>query len=64
MVGCEQLPGCGSRTGEGSRIRVPLSDVALATAGNLGFLGEAELNGVDRPQTGVGRVLPIRWSRR
>lgn len=41
-----------SRTGEGRRIRVPLSDVALATAGNLGFLGEAELNGVDRPRIG------------
>ncbi|GAA2731336.1 CoA transferase [Actinocorallia aurantiaca] len=41
-----------SRTGEGSRVRVPLSDVALATAGNLGFLGEAELNGVDRPRIG------------
>ncbi len=41
-----------ARTGEGRRIRLPLSDVALATAGNLGFLGEAELNGVDRPRIG------------
>jgi 2-methylfumaryl-CoA isomerase len=40
------------RTGEGSALRIALSDVALATAGNLGFLGEAELNGVDRPKIG------------
>ncbi|MEO5877286.1 MAG: CoA transferase, partial [Streptosporangiaceae bacterium] len=40
------------RTGEGREIRIALSDVALATAGNLGFLGEAELTGVDRPRVG------------
>ncbi|WP_344834568.1 CoA transferase [Actinocorallia longicatena] len=40
------------RTGNGRAIRIALSDVALATAGNLGFLGEAELNGVDRPRIG------------
>jgi 2-methylfumaryl-CoA isomerase len=40
------------RTGEGRAIRIALSDVALATAGNLGFLGEAELNRVDRPKIG------------
>ena len=33
------------RTGEGDQIRVALSDVALAMAGNLGFLAEAQLGG-------------------
>jgi 2-methylfumaryl-CoA isomerase len=41
-----------SRTGEGRRLRLPLADVALATAGNLGYLGEAIVNGVDRPRIG------------
>ncbi|MFC6882488.1 CoA transferase [Actinomadura yumaensis] len=40
-----------SRTGEGARIRLPLYDVALATAGNLGFLAEAQLGG-ERPRVG------------
>ncbi|MFD0687382.1 CoA transferase [Actinomadura fibrosa] len=40
-----------SRTGEGARIRLPLYDVALATAGNLGFLAEAQL-GRERPRIG------------
>ncbi|WP_019630501.1 CoA transferase [Actinomadura atramentaria] len=35
-----------ARTGEGARIRLPLHDVALATAGNLGLLAEARLGGV------------------
>jgi 2-methylfumaryl-CoA isomerase len=39
-------------TGHGQRISVALDDVALATAGNLGFLAEAEVNGVDRPRIG------------
>jgi 2-methylfumaryl-CoA isomerase len=41
-----------TRTGDGSAMRLPLADVALATAGNLGYLGEAVLNGVDRPRIG------------
>ncbi|WP_406276713.1 CoA transferase [Nocardia sp. NBC_00881] len=32
-----------ARTGEGSRVTVALEDVALAVAGNLGFLAEAQL---------------------
>ncbi|GAA2582243.1 CoA transferase [Actinomadura fulvescens] len=40
-----------SRTGEGARITLPLYDVALATAGNLGFLAEAQL-GQERPRVG------------
>lgn len=39
-------------TGEGSRIALPLDDVALATAGNLGFLAEAALTGRERPRLG------------
>jgi 2-methylfumaryl-CoA isomerase len=40
-----------SRTGEGARVRLPLYDVALATAGNLGYLAEAQL-GMERPRIG------------
>jgi 2-methylfumaryl-CoA isomerase len=39
-------------TGQGSRIRVPLDDVALATAANLGFLTEVMVNGTQRPRLG------------
>jgi len=38
-------------TGEGQSITLPLSDVALAMAGNLGFLAEAQFGGV-RPRIG------------
>lgn len=38
--------------GAGSRIRLPLDDVALATAANLGFLTEAMVNGHQRPRLG------------
>ncbi|WP_438804506.1 CoA transferase [Nocardia alni] len=41
-------------TGEGSRITLPLEDVALATAGNLGFLTEALICGRERPRLGNG----------
>ena len=40
-----------TRTGEGRRIRIALHDVALATAGNLGLLAEAQL-GAARPRLG------------
>ncbi|MCV7225832.1 CoA transferase [Mycolicibacterium komossense] len=39
-------------TGVGARIRVPLEDVALATAGNLGFLSEPMINGTQRERLG------------
>src|SRR3546814_8655928 len=39
-------------TGEGRLIRLPLQDVALATAGNLGYLAEAEVNGDERARYG------------
>jgi 2-methylfumaryl-CoA isomerase len=39
-------------TGEGSRIIVSLEDIAFATAGNLGFLTEAQVNGTRRPRLG------------
>ena len=39
-------------TGLGSSIRLPLDDVALATAANLGFLTEVMVNGAERPRLG------------
>ena len=39
-------------TGHGSAIQLPLDDVALATAANLGFLTEAMINGTQRPRVG------------
>lgn len=39
-------------SGSGSRIRLPLQDVALATAANLGFLTEVMINGRQRPRLG------------
>ncbi|XVV38334.1 CoA transferase [Streptomyces sp. CA-100214] len=41
-------------TGEGQHVRVALEDVALATAGNLGFLAEAQLNTAPRDRSGNG----------
>lgn len=39
-------------TGAGSRIRLPLEDVALATAGNMGFLTEPMITGSQRQRLG------------
>ncbi|OCB55446.1 mesaconyl-CoA isomerase [Mycobacterium vulneris] len=39
-------------TGEGARISIPLENVALATAGNLGFLTEVMINGTSRERLG------------
>lgn len=39
-------------TGSGSRLRLPLEDVALATAGNLGFLTEPMVTGAQRERLG------------
>jgi len=39
-------------TGAGSSIRLPLDDVALATAANLGFLTEVMVNREQRPRLG------------
>jgi len=39
-------------SGTGESIRLALADVALATAGNLGFLAEAQLNGTERKRIG------------
>ncbi|ORA37723.1 CoA transferase [Mycobacterium aquaticum] len=39
-------------TGEGARISIPLENVALATAGNLGFLTEVMINGTERERLG------------
>jgi 2-methylfumaryl-CoA isomerase len=40
------------RTGEGCFLRIALRDVALAMAGNLGFLAEAQVGGVTRERIG------------
>ncbi len=39
-------------TGQGQRVGIPLENVALATAGNLGFLTEVMVNGVARERIG------------
>jgi 2-methylfumaryl-CoA isomerase len=41
-----------TRTGEGQRIRVALSDVAFAVVSDLGYLAEAEINGTSRARHG------------
>jgi 2-methylfumaryl-CoA isomerase len=41
-----------ARTGNGSAITLALADVALAVAGHLGFLAEAQVTGTDRPRIG------------
>ncbi|KRR29913.1 CoA transferase [Bradyrhizobium retamae] len=40
------------RTGLGQLIRIPLSDVAAATLGNLGQIAEVAISGTDRPKYG------------
>ncbi len=40
------------RTGEGQRVEIALKDSAVAMLGNLGIIGEASINGDDRPKTG------------
>ncbi|MER5179085.1 CoA transferase [Streptomyces sp. NPDC002896] len=39
-------------TGEGQQVRVALEDVALATAGNLGYLAEAQQSSTPRERSG------------
>ena len=39
-------------TGEGQFISLALTDMAFATLGNLGFIGEAQINGAHRTATG------------
>jgi 2-methylfumaryl-CoA isomerase len=39
-------------TGAGAAVKVALADVALAMAGNLGFLAEAQVNSADRERIG------------
>lgn len=40
------------RTGRGTALTIALENIALATAGNLGFLTEAQVNGVPRERIG------------
>jgi 2-methylfumaryl-CoA isomerase len=39
-------------TGEGQYVRLALLDVALATLGHMGFIGEVQINDADRPRYG------------
>ncbi len=41
-----------ARTGEGQEVAMALSDVMLATVGNLGYVGDVEINGHARPAIG------------
>jgi 2-methylfumaryl-CoA isomerase len=41
-----------SRTGEGQEVVAALSDVMLATVGNLGYVGDVLINGTARPAIG------------
>jgi 2-methylfumaryl-CoA isomerase len=41
-----------ARTGAGSQVTLALADVALAVAGHLGFLAEAQVTSTDRPRIG------------
>ncbi len=41
-----------AETGQGEEVRVPLSDVAISTLGNLGQIAEVVTSGADRPRVG------------
>ena len=41
-----------SRTGKGQFVKLTLADVALATMGHIGYLGEVMVNGTERPTMG------------
>jgi 2-methylfumaryl-CoA isomerase len=41
-----------SRTGNGQEVVAALSDVMLATVGNLGYIGDVQINGAARPAIG------------
>lgn len=41
-----------NETGMGDEVRVPLSDVAISTLGNLGQIAEVTTTGADRPRVG------------
>lgn len=41
-----------NETGDGEEVRVPLSDVAIATLGNLGQIAEVVTGNADRPRVG------------
>ena len=59
-----------TRTGAGQYIKLALSDVAFAMAGNIGHIAEAEINGEVRPRMGnelygaLGRDFATRDKRR
>ena len=48
-------------TGQGQLVELALKDVALATLGHLGILGEVMINGVDRAKYGNSIVWRL-WA--
>jgi 2-methylfumaryl-CoA isomerase len=58
------------RTGEGQYVSLSLADMAFATVGNLGYIGEVQINGESRPNIGndvygsYGRDFPTSDGRR
>ena len=55
--GCSPPSATARRTGEGTLVRLSLSDVAFAMVGNLGRIAEAQLG---RARPAEGRQLPLR----
>src|SRR5262249_6832114 len=49
ILAAERLRRC---TGQGQYIRLPLTDVALALVGHLGYIAEVQVNAQDRQSTG------------
>ena len=56
-------------TGEGQYVSLSLADMAFATVGNLGYIGEVQINGTSRPHIGndvygsYGRDFPTKDGR-
>ncbi len=48
-------------TGQGGQIELALKDVAAAMLGNLGIIGEVQINGVDRPKYGNALYGAFGW---
>ena len=59
-----------ARTGEGQHVRLSLADVAYHITGSLGYIGDVEVNGAERPRIGndmygtFGGDFPTRDGRR
>jgi 2-methylfumaryl-CoA isomerase len=49
---CSPPSSAARQTGEGSEVRIPLSDVAIGTVANLGGIAEVLYSGANRPRLG------------